>query len=220
MLELKIEGQWLDEILAGRKTFELRKLSTKLPKGARLALREFNECQPTGRAAFVEVGECYQPSFGLEPGYMLIEVRNPRLAEAVLCCEEIETEQAHELQRKELVENAVVYNAAFDGLSALISHCAESEALPYVAVEIRNRILETMTKTQGVARNCAAIERNKEPVLQLGAFCGDCEYFNKSERRCMGVTERRTLTMLADSPGEFRCASHCGEFKERKVANV
>lgn len=74
--ELKIYPKYFEDILSGKKNFELRKNDRKFHVGDNILLKEWNNIKYSGRSIYAEIIYILDDSFiGLEKGYVILGIK-------------------------------------------------------------------------------------------------------------------------------------------------
>ena len=75
MHELKIYPKYFEQVLEGKKTFEIRKNDRNFQVGDRLALKEWDNIKYSGRSIYAEITYILDDKFiGLAEGYIAFSI--------------------------------------------------------------------------------------------------------------------------------------------------
>lgn len=72
--ELKIMPKWFDDVISGKKKFEIRKADRDYRVGDLLCLREFEDGKYTGRECYANISYIFKGTgeYGLAEGYWIL----------------------------------------------------------------------------------------------------------------------------------------------------
>ena len=74
--ELKIYPKYFEDVLSGKKNFELRKNDRNFHVGDNILLKEWDNIKYSGRSIYAEITYMLDDSFiGLEKGYVILGIK-------------------------------------------------------------------------------------------------------------------------------------------------